>query len=174
MAPGCGRVELGRCHLGLSKAISRSSAAPSQDGTSSSQDGSWARCQVHWGGLGEMVSHPVFEELIRSKSLKTYCYAEQATGRSRCETASARKRTRVDGGWYIVVRVSERIRVECYNLVLRPAQKLCSVVCTFQGFVLLETWLTILCLSTKFCFLFLNAGHDGHCLARPFPLVTAD
>ncbi|CAJ1398445.1 unnamed protein product [Effrenium voratum] len=36
------------------------------------------RCQVHWGGLGEMVSHPVFEELIRSKkSLKTYCYAEQ-------------------------------------------------------------------------------------------------
>ena len=33
------------------------------------------RCHVHWGGAGEMVSHPVFDRL--APEMKSYCYAEE-------------------------------------------------------------------------------------------------
>lgn len=33
------------------------------------------RCHVHWGGAGEMVSHPVFDRL--APEMKSFCFAEE-------------------------------------------------------------------------------------------------
>ena len=33
------------------------------------------RCHVHWGGAGEMISHPVFDKM--AVQMKSFCYAEE-------------------------------------------------------------------------------------------------
>eukprot|EP00440_Ansanella_granifera_P068907 gb/GFBE01074753.1/.p1 GENE.gb/GFBE01074753.1/~~gb/GFBE01074753.1/.p1 ORF type:complete len:412 (+),score=97.87 gb/GFBE01074753.1/:1-1236(+) len=36
------------------------------------------RCHVPWGGVGERVSHPVFDEFVKqNRSMKTFCYEEK-------------------------------------------------------------------------------------------------
>eukprot|EP00440_Ansanella_granifera_P044944 gb/GFBE01048708.1/.p1 GENE.gb/GFBE01048708.1/~~gb/GFBE01048708.1/.p1 ORF type:complete len:542 (+),score=122.14 gb/GFBE01048708.1/:1-1626(+) len=35
------------------------------------------KCHIPWGGVGEMISHPIFDEFVASNQSKHYCYAEK-------------------------------------------------------------------------------------------------